>query len=363
MARSGQTWKTYLQLMRGVTGHCGVVHEAQPETAEQDEVFMARFMSDLRAGAVQFQDVMAATSISEKHFRHHLRYIARWGVVRRRLLANGANFQLLEQLRAAEQAHQLDGLTLSGKLVEQRQQLAEHLRKKSPPPQIKALGWLAPHPQSGHAARVYTAREIVWLYDTNEVDAAEGLHPAVARSVIARYLTAKGGVVADPMAGSGTVAVTATRLGHTTWASDSAPAHPYIARVDLLERDLAEVLEGSPHPLVDLMFLHPPLPASLDLQAAGFPADEGGYGAWLGAILEHTLHALRAGGHLVLVLPLGISPSLLHRAQAQLFLSLQENFGPQQPLTLKASHLAVARSGREGWHLFVAQSPALQRGD
>lgn len=177
----------------------------------------------------------------------------------------------------------------------------------------------------------------------------------MARCLLAQYLP-QPGVVADPMAGGGAVARAATQLGHVAWASDRFPARPFIRAVNLLTQDLADVLEGSAHPHVDLPLLHPPLPASLDLPGEGYAPGEEGYAAWLNQILENTVHALRAGGFLVLVLPLGVSPQLLVRVEAQLEVSLSEQFWTSGP-ALRARHLAAARSGREGWHLLVAQSP------
>ncbi|GGR71796.1 hypothetical protein GCM10008959_36800 [Deinococcus seoulensis] len=357
MPRPGHTWTTYTQIVRWIAGHYGQAHDPAPGTPEQDEQLMTRFMQDLGAGHLDFQPITDVTGVSYRHFRHHLRYLARWGVTRRTLLAGGANFQLLEKLNVEERDGQLEGLALSGTLPTQRRQLAQHLAGQVPGPHVQETGWLAPDPQTRRTPRLYGARDIAWVYGDHEVEFAEGLHPAVARSLIAQYLPGPG-VIADPMAGSGTVAVTATRMGHTAWASDRFPAQPFIREVNLLGEDLVDVLEQTPHPHVDLMFLHPPLPGSLDLIADGFEQSDEGYAAWLNAILDSTVHALRGGAHLVLILPLGIPTALLLRIETQLLASLKVNFELERP-TLAARHLAVARSGREGWHLLVARNPEL----
>ncbi|WP_291430780.1 hypothetical protein [Deinococcus sp.] len=357
MPRPGHTWTTYAQLLRWVAHHYGEAHEPTPETPEQDEHLMKRFMQDLNAGQLDFQAVADDTGVSYRHFRHHLRYLARWGVTRRALLAGGANFQLLEKLNAEERDGKLDGLVLSGKLPAQRRQLAQHLADQLPGPQALGSGWLAPDPQTRRTPRLYGAQDVAWVYGDHEVEFVEGLHPAVARSLIAQYLPGVG-TVADPMAGSGTIARIATHLGHAAWASDRFPAQPFIREINLLEEDLLEVLEGTAHPLVDLLFLHPPLPTTLNLVADGYEQSDEGYADWLEKILENTINAVRAGGYLILILPLTVSPRLLVQIEDTLIESLNAEFNSQE-MGITARHLAVARSGREGWHLLVAQNPVM----
>lgn len=351
--RAGRTWQTYTQVMRWIAARYGEVHEPSPESCAHDLVLITTFAADLRAGRADLQALTTDLGVSGRYFRQHLRYVSGWGVIRRALLAGGANFQLLEGLADEERQGRLEGLSLSGSLPEQRRQLGVHLEGFRPVPQD--VGWLPARLPDRPSPRLYATRDVAWVYSDRDVDFAEGLHPAVARSVIAHYLKAPG-VVADPMAGSGAVALAATRLGHVAWASDLVPARPFIRHLDLRESDLVEVLESSPHPHVNLLFLHPPLPGTLRQYDAAFDGSEDSYVRWLEGIFDHTLHALREGGHLVLVLPLGVSISLLARVEAQLLASLEANFHPDH-LALKGQHLAVARSGREGWHVLVAQSP------
>lgn len=357
MARRGQTWRTYSRLIDWLAAHYGVAHTACPDSHQQDEELLARLVDDLSNGLVDFQVVADAAGISEKHFRHHLRYIARWGVNRRKLLAGGGNFQLLEKLKVEDE--QLSGLELGGTLPEQRRRLALHIEDQGPVPE--GQGWLAPNLQTRRTPRMYTTQDVAWIYGDREVEFPEGLHPGVARSLIAHYLP-KVGVVADPMAGSGTIAVVATHLGHKAWASDKTPARPFIRKLDLLEEDLADHLQVNDTTKADLLFLHPPLPATLDLVADGYEQSEEGYIEWLDAILENTITGLAGGAHLILVLPLGISTTLLARIETLLTDSLPlklTNPEDEKLPPIKARHLAVARSGREGWHLLVVQSPPL----
>lgn len=358
MSRAGRTWITYTHLMRWIAVHQDVRHEVRPETPEADEELLRIFVQQLATGMVDFKAVTDATGISLKHFQHHLRYLSRWGATRRVLLAAGGHFQLLQKLKAQEDQGLLDGLTLSGTLVAQRQQLAAHLQhQEGQSNQDTGSGWLPPDRQTRRTPRLYGPQDLAWIYSDNEVEFAEGLHPAVARSLIARYLPGIG-AVADPMAGSGTIARIATYLGHTAWASDRYPAHPFIREVNLLNEDLLDVLETTARPTADLLFLHPPLPTTLDLIADGFEQSDDGYAKWLTVILGNTLNALRGGGFLILILPLQVSPQLLIQIEDVLVEGLNNEFLVEE-MGILARHLAVARSGREGWHLLVAQSPVI----
>jgi len=234
----------------------------------------------------------------------------------------------------------------------QRRQLTEHLGQQAAPPQGR--GWLSPMPPQGHPARLYDERDVVWVYPNQEVEFSEGLHPSVARSLIARYLP-QPGIVADPMAGGGTVAVEAAQLGHTVWASDNNPQQPYIELLDLYLTDLNDRMGEEFRVEIDLLVLHPPLPATL---GHSLPA----YTDWLRKVLKHCWSALRQTGHLVLIVPVTADVQVLARAGRALEGSASEVFR-EDVEELTAMYLAVARNGKEGWHLLVLRHPLYGKED
>ena len=360
MGRSGSTWKSYLRLMAWVASLYGVDHTATVDSAQADDALLSRLVRDLKGGAVDYAAVEAGTGISSKHLTHHVRYIARWGGVRRSLLAGGGNFQLLEKLgkdlkrEGMDENTALSGLALEGKLVEQRRQLAEHLEGELATPQGR--GWLRPNPQTRRQVRLYR-NEPAWVYNRNEIGFIEGLHPAVARSLIARYVKGPG-VVIDPMAGSGMVAEVATSLGHRVWASDVKPEREFIFEFDL-KGDLNRIMGEEARVSADLLILHPPQRNTLKFWDEIDDSDEG-YLDWLREILDGTASAVRQGGHLALIVPLGVDLALLGQIQMVLRLSIQQEFNSEELPELTANHLAVSRDGQEGWHLLVTQVPGIE---
>ncbi|GGM16853.1 hypothetical protein [Deinococcus aerophilus] len=370
MTRGGSTWRRYVALLEAVAAHYGTDHTV----GDGDDALLTRFLADVDRGNAAAAAVMNALG-SGTYVRRHLRYIAAWGPERRALLAAGANFQLLETLGQQDRTGRLRGLSLTGSLSDQRRQLAGHLRREQDPP--PGRGWLAPRPPGGRPPRRYDHRDLAWVYRREEVDHAEGLHPAVARSLIARYQPTPG-VVADPMAGAGNVARIATELGHIAWASDRwpPPGARHVRPLNLLVSDLGTALQDSPHPHPHLLILHPPLPGSLNLPRDRFTPDDAGYVAWLERILEHSVPAVKAGGHVALIVPLGVPHELLGTVRSALQRSLRHAFaqdgddpaplrwtrnarGAVEELGTLHTHLCVARDGREGWHLLVARIPPL----
>ena len=351
MTRPGRTWNTYARLVAAAGVRYGGTLIPSDVAQPQEEEWLKRLSAELHTGSphtAKVQDLLRGLEIGEKQFRFHLRYLARWGQERRRLLAAGANFQLLEGLKREEDSGALVGLELSGPLQQQRRQLSEHLNKTATMP--TGTGWLSPMPCTGRKVRVYDARQVVWIYPPGEVDFLEGLHPSVARSLIARYVP-QPGIVADPMAGDGVVPQMAVQMGHTAWASDIAPAQPYIRQLDLLDEKLS-VIFGEEHLVsADLLVLHPPLPETLGLS-------EPRYTDWLEDILTSCLGAVKAGGHVALVVPITAQFPLMARAQSALLRIASEVAG-QDIGDLAALHVAVSRDGREGWHLLVSQIPAI----
>ena len=347
MTRAGTTWKVYGRLLHQVAALYDrpLVVEVEPDALE--EKVLGCFSADLKAKAPAALGLLKSENISELNFRYHLRYLARWGTVRRQLLADGGNFQLLEGAAKLEAEGSLGGLQLSGSKAQQVRQLADHTRQRQPVPEGR--GWLSPAPTS-RRVQVYDKRQLIWLYPASEVDFLEGLHPYVARSLIARYVPTAG-VVADPMAGAGVVPQMAIGLGHTAWASDLVPAQPYIRQLDLLDENLG-VIFGEEHLVsADLLVVHPPLPETLGLSLAG-------YTDWLEDVLRNCWGAVKAGGHLALIAPVSVAVPVYARAERALLDSASETFGIdiEEPT---ATHLAISRDGREGWHILMVQVPSI----
>ncbi|AWN22140.1 hypothetical protein DKM44_01865 [Deinococcus irradiatisoli] len=346
MTRAGRTWKLYERLIEAVGQRYGTPLSVDliPQPAEEE--LLSRFSAEL--SSPEAQALLSDLPLGIGNFKYHARYIPRWSVERRRLLAGGANFQLLEGLNQEDAAGKLVGLQLSGTTNEQRRQLAEHLQAKLPP--LEGHGWLAPVPSQGRQVRVFDDRQAVWVYPPGEIEFYEGLHPYVVRSMIARYVP-EPGVIADPMAGSGVIPLMAIEMGHHAWASDITPAKPFIAQLDLLSSDLDDVLGDRYPTAADLVVVHPPRPKSL-----GHRPER--YEQWLKAIMASCWGAVKAGGHLVLVVPIQSDFDVLSRAQAAIRDSAVDEFNIDIE-ELTATHVAVSRDGREGWYLLVLQSPPI----
>ncbi len=352
MARAGKTWKVYSQLLNQVAAHYGqtLAVTIAPDTSEDN--LLTTFSTDLKAGNTEAALLLEAAGIGEQQYRYHLRYIARWGIQRRQLLAVGGNFQLLEGLSKLEKDGLLEGLQLSGSKAQQVRQLSDHTRQLLPVP--LGSGWLAPTSGTTRKVQVYDDRQVVWLYPTGEVEFLEGLHPHVARSLIARYVPTQG-VVADPMAGDGVVAQMAIQLGHTAWASDVAPSQPYIKQMDLLDQDLGKFIGEENRVTADLVVLHPPSPDTLGLS-------DSGYTVWLEGILDNCWGAVKAGGYLALIVPVTASVPIFARAECALTVSASKMFGEDIEVPT-FTHLAVSRDGKEGWHILVYRTPAIEEAE
>ena len=349
MARAGRTWKVYTQLLHQIATHYGQELTVAVVTDSGEDSLLTRFSADLKAEAVETTALLEAAGIGEKQYRYHLRYIARWGGERRRLLAEGGNFQLLEGLSKMEKSGLLDGLHLSGSKAQQARQLSDHTRQQLPVP--LGSGWLAPTVSTTRKVQVYDDRQVVWLYPAGEVEFLEGLHPSVARSLITRYVPTPG-IVADPMAGDGVVPQMAIQLGHTAWASDIAPARPYVRQLDLLDGKLSVIFGEEHRAAADLLVMHPPLPETLGIS-------EPRYADWLEEILDNCWGAVKAGSHLALIVPVTVSVPVFARAERALTDSASEMFGQDIEVPTH-THLAVSRDGKEGWHILIYRTPAIE---
>ena len=309
---------------------------------------MGQFARAVGQGDAGARAILAELNISEAQFRFHLRYLARWGEQRRRLLSEGGNFQLLEGFGKMED--RLEGLSFAGKRTRFEQQAAvnEHLRDREEP--VEGRGWLPPLKGTGQAPKKYAANQVAWIYDQRELEHSDDLHPAVARSLVAQYVP-QPGWVADPMAGSGNVVTEARRLGHHVWASDKFPQDASFEKVDLFETDLSEILGEEQARSVDLMVVHPPTAQTLQEDLRQLGQD---YEGWLLRVLENTWGAVRGGGHLALIVEIDAGAEDLMAAEWALLASAREMLGTdiRRPT---AMHVAVARSGRQGWHILVVK--------
>ncbi len=352
MARAGKTWKVYSQLLSQVAAHYGqtLTVTVAPDTSEDN--LLIKFSADLKARNTEATLLLEAAGIGEKQYRYHLRYIARWSAERRRLLADGGNFGLLENRKLDDQ--QLLGLKLSGSAQAQRRQLAEHVQQDAPA--FQGVGWLPPTPGQGRRIRVYDERQVVWIYSPSEVMSFEGLHGSVARSLINRYVPSPG-IVADPMSGGGVIARMASEMGHWAWASDIAPdpRQPYIASLNLLTTDLGKVIGEKHQTMADLVALHPPSPRSLGLTGSR-------YETWLVNVLKHSWGAVKFGGHLALIVPIQSDFDVLSAAERALLDSIEKAL-VVPVLKLAARHIAATQSGDQGWHILVCQRPEYTEGD
>ena len=352
MARAGKTWKVYSQLLNQVAAHYGhtLTVTVAPDTSE--DKLLITFNADLKAGNTEAALLLETAGIGEQQYRYHLRYIARWNEERRRLLADGGNFGLLENRKLNDQ--QLLGLKLSGSAQAQRRQLAEHVQQNEP--EFQGVGWLPPTPGQGRKIRVYDERQVVWIYSPSEVMSFEGLHGSVARSLINRYVPSPG-IVADPMSGSGVIARMASEMGHWAWASDIAPdpRQPYIAPLDLLNTDLGAVIGEKHQTMADLVALHPPSPRSLGLTGSR-------YETWLVNVLKHSWGAVRFGGHLALIVPIQSDFDVLSAAERALLDSIAAELDVPA-LKLAARHIAATQNGDQGWHILVCQRPEYKEGN
>ena len=352
MTRPGRTWTNYARLISALGGRYGGTCHLGDVVQDVEEVWVKRLSAELHTDSpdrTEAQALLSHLEIGEKQFRFHLRYLAKWGQERRRMLAAGANFQLLEGLRREEDSGALVGLELSGPLQQQRRQLSDHLGQTATMP--TGTGWLSPAPRTTRKIKVFDARQVVWIYPSNEVDFLEGLHPFVARSLINRYVP-ESGIVADPMAGDGVVPQMAIQMGHAAWASDVAPAQPYVRQLDLLDGKLSVIFGEEHRVAADLVVLHPPLPDTLGLSLAG-------YTDWLEDILENCWGAVKESGHLALIVPITATVPILARAERALTDSASKAFG-QDIEVPTFTHLAVSRDGKEGWHILVYRTPAIQ---
>lgn len=342
------TWATYLRLVEVTAATLGLEDPSSLDLADdarvlQEQRLMDALSAGLKKGEPRASEVLDVVGLSKPNFRQHVRMIARWRPALRQQLADGASFNVLEKFGHEARMKLLDDLPpLRGKVAEQRQTILRHLySKQAPRAASKRLGWLPgvkPERAEGRS------HESVWLYDPRDVQSPDALHPRVARTLIASCLD-KPGKVADPMAGTGVIGLEAQKLGHDAWVSDSHPGAPFIKRVEIGVDGLKDVLDGE---LFDLIVLHPPVSSKLST------TENSDYEAWLDGILLGLSGSLKVGGKLALIISNREAPLFLERATSFLqgvLASKNPVLGPETGLW--RHFLAVAKDGREAWHILV----------
>lgn len=199
----------------------------------------------------------------------------------------------------------------------------------------------------GQSRQPHWAGQRVWLFDSSSaLRRREGLTPSVAEALIG-FVCPPGGLVVDPMAGSGELVRAARVTGRHAWGGDLQPTS-----ADIVQADVADLLQHVPERSADVLVLHPPTFEGWAKTAgalAEMPRSEH-YAAYLDGIvgfLEAARKVLKLGGVVVLI---ARPPRDGHVFLAPFELALGEH-----GLTPNAYRLAVSRDGTEDWHFFIAQ--------
>lgn len=349
MPRQSTSWKAYSRLIGVLAERAGQTLEITPDGDQvAEEALLQSFSEQLRKTDPVALVLLETLNVSLSYYRQHLRYFGTWDVDRRRLLAAGAALRLLEDHAAEGKAGKLQGLLLSGDVTNQRKQLGLHLvrHREAADPRDSAPGWLSPAMDA--PVKPVSEPKSIWVFPSGELAEPDMLHSMVARSLIARYLPRAGGVVVDPMAGTGMVAREASRLGHRAWASDLKPGSAFVAKHDLARRDLSKETGES---IADLLVLHPPLKRQVDEQLDDFETQ-------IGAFIDNSLGCVKEGGLIALVVSSEDAAGSLQSVTSLLVDSVNfERKGRLKPHAhgLTAHHLAVARNGSQAWHILIAR--------
>ena len=169
----------------------------------------------------------------------------------------------------------------------------------------------------------------------------EALHPWVAAAIIERFAP-PGGTVLDPMAGSGVIGETASRLRRYAYLADLKPQHPHIRAWDVLRIDELFVENK-----VDLAVLHPP---SFEHWRAGHrDFVELDYLNFLSDALAALNDCVTPGGHLIAI----TRPDRSAGRVIDTITPLLQGF--KEACTLSDYLIAQASDGREHWHILVSK--------
>lgn len=347
MFRQQTSWKSYTKLLETLAEQAGQSLQITPESDQAiEQSLLNEFSGRLRRDEPQAHELLNRLNLSLSHYRQHLRYLGFWDVNRRRLLAHGASLRLLEDHATEAQAGHLAELQLSGDVAEQRRQLSRHLVQRRGPPlgAQSAPGWL--DPSADLPVKPTSDPKSIWVFPSSELAEPDMLHPMVARSLVARYLPRRGGVLVDPMAGTGTIAREASRLGHRAWASDLHPGAEFVARYDLAERGLStHIGEG----VADLLVLHPPIRHQTNADLEEFDAQ-------VGQFIDNSILCVKEGGLVALVVSSEDAAGALQSVTSLLVDATNyQRLGRVDKYGLTAHHLAVARNGSQAWHILIAR--------
>lgn len=216
-------------------------------------------------------------------------------------------------------------------------------------------GWLEPDEPAGAPRRLPGQ---AWTFEPTRgsVAGAEPLSARVVEALLARLLP-HGGALVDVTAGAGTIAVEALRFGVRAWSGDIAPAAPFVQRAD------ARTLMHRPPPglqprCADLLVVHPPTYPVWRRGRAGALDDQlDGYRDDVAAMITGSLAVVRPGRHVVVV-------SRPVRAAGAVWLSTSHLAEALDDAGVRVVGyvVAVARGGREDWHLLIGQAPGAVAG-
>ena len=216
-------------------------------------------------------------------------------------------------------------------------------------------GWLEPNEPAGTPRRLPGQ---AWTFEPTRgsVAGAEPLSARVVEALLARLLP-HGGALVDVTAGAGTIAVEALRFGVRAWSGDIAPAAPFVQRAD------ARTLMHRPPPglqprCADLLVVHPPTYPVWRRGRAGALDDQlDGYRDDVAAMITGSLAVVRPGRHVVVV-------SRPVRAAGAVWLSTSHLAEALDDAGVRVVGyvVAVARGGREDWHLLIGQAPGAAAG-
>lgn len=277
---------------------------------------------------------------SEKHLKYTVLKVAEYPEAEREALQKGASFAQVERLRR---------LVKQGKLSRERLEQA-----------VQEGTW--DRLLSQRRARPDWAKRPVWIFPANDrARQSEALNSTIAELLVELY-SQPGELVVDPMAGRGTIAQAAERLGRKSWASDITGDGQRVKKLDI--KDLKTALgEGK----ADLLVLHPPtfrwyVKHEYSRQprwGRGNTYDD--YTNWLSGLVEEALPVIKTRGRILLItqpehLPFrNWSSKPKDEKPRWPFLAPLENVLAEHELQPVAYHLAVSDDGEEDWSIFVGK--------
>ena len=305
----------------------------------------------------RLQGVLDEFGVSAGYARTHLLSIGSWPADVQEAMRAGLPYQDARKIaqlddRARREVLRLfhdrgSGSSAGASLMarsRERELRHEAMARRSP---VDRDGWVLP--------REKVEREPLPLPDTvvyREVDAAvgeEALPRSVLEGLVAAY-TVPGGVVVDPMAGSGGTALAARALGRWSWSGDRMPRFAFIHEVDAADLEALRVALGARAEAVDLVVVHPP---SVE-RWAGDTLDplDAEYPSWIDRLVRTALALVRPSGHTAVVVRpwrRGGSVALLTDVVAR---AIGSSGG-----RVVGYHVLVEARGAGEWHVVVGRVP------